>query len=114
MLREARHRAGLTQADLARRVGIDPTYLRRIENGKHDPPFSTVVRLATAVGLSLDQIARGEAVIATGVNTDRAKLLAIVERHLVQAQKALRTASNPDLVASAPPTPRSGKKVAPR
>lgn len=58
ILREARERAGLTQSDLARRVGIAPNHLVRLESGeKVDPRWSTVVRLAAALGLSLDAIA---------------------------------------------------------
>jgi transcriptional regulator with XRE-family HTH domain len=99
MLREARLRAGLKRADLARRAGIDPGYLMRIENGKHDPPFSTVVRLAAAVGLSLDRITSGDAIGVPSLEPDRAKLFALVERHLVQAQATLRKISDADIVA---------------
>lgn len=113
ILREARLRAGLKRADLARRVGIDPGYLMRIESGKHDPPFSTVVRLAAAVGASLDLIASGVATGATGADPRRTQLLASAERHLAQAQAVLRELSDAEMSrTSATPRRSSSKKGA--
>jgi len=43
-VRELRKRAGLSQRDLADRVGIDFTYLSKIENNKADPPSEDVIR----------------------------------------------------------------------
>lgn len=43
-IRELRKRAGLSQRDLADRVGIDFTYLSKIENNKADPPSEEVIR----------------------------------------------------------------------
>src|SRR5260370_26861801 len=37
-----RHRAGLTQVELARRAGIRAETLNRIEQGKHSPGVATV------------------------------------------------------------------------
>jgi transcriptional regulator with XRE-family HTH domain len=54
-LQAARQRAGLSQNQLARLAGIDPSYLNRIERGEREPPRREVVEaLADALGLSPD------------------------------------------------------------
>ena len=46
-----RHRRalGLSQAELARRAGIRPETLNRLENGKHSPSLSTVDKIDRAL-----------------------------------------------------------------
>lgn len=44
-----RHQRGLSQATVARRVGVDPSYLSRIENEKVHPTVGTAVRIAVAL-----------------------------------------------------------------
>jgi transcriptional regulator with XRE-family HTH domain len=48
-LRQLRRRRGMTQAMLADKAGVSRAYLSRLEIGQHDPPLSTVLRLATAL-----------------------------------------------------------------
>ncbi len=45
MLKEARREAGLTQEQLAERLGTKKSYISRIENGKCDLQLSTLYRL---------------------------------------------------------------------
>lgn len=49
-LREERLRAGLTQEQLAERVGTKKTYISRIENGRTDIQLSTLFRLFEGLG----------------------------------------------------------------
>ncbi len=44
-----RRRLGLTQADLARRAGIRPESLNRIERGTHSPSIATVEKIDRAL-----------------------------------------------------------------
>ena len=44
-----RRAAGLTQADLARRAGIRPATLNRIERGKATPDMPTVMKITRAI-----------------------------------------------------------------
>ena len=44
-----RRRLGLTQADLARRAGIRPESLNRIERGTHSPSITTVEKIDRAL-----------------------------------------------------------------
>ena len=45
----ARREAGLTQTELARRAGIRPETLNRIEQGKHSPSIATIEKLDRAL-----------------------------------------------------------------
>jgi len=42
---------GLTQADLAEKIGIHRPDLSDIENGKHSPTLETVEKIAKALGV---------------------------------------------------------------
>ncbi|HEX6022419.1 MAG TPA: helix-turn-helix transcriptional regulator [Solirubrobacter sp.] len=48
---------GLTQAALAERVGVHVRQIRRYERGEQQPVLGVAVRLATALGVSLDELA---------------------------------------------------------
>jgi transcriptional regulator with XRE-family HTH domain len=48
-LRLLRRRRGMTQATLADKAGVSRAYLSRLEIGQHDPPLSTILRLAKAL-----------------------------------------------------------------
>ena len=50
LLREARHHAGLSQAEVARRAGTSQPTLARYEGGHVAPSLSTVERLVHACG----------------------------------------------------------------
>jgi DNA-binding XRE family transcriptional regulator len=54
ILREAREEAGLTQEELADRVGTQKTAISRIENHAEDIKLSTIQKVAKALGKSLD------------------------------------------------------------
>lgn len=53
LIREARRRAGLTQAELARRVGTTQSAVARIERGRTDPSLHRVRAIVRACGLDL-------------------------------------------------------------
>lgn len=46
----ARNRAGLTQADVAERMGTTQSAIARIESGRRQPSMRTVQRYAQAIG----------------------------------------------------------------
>jgi len=52
-IRDQRKRLGLSQDTLALRAGIDATYLSGVENGKRNPGWHIVTRLAEELDLSL-------------------------------------------------------------
>lgn len=46
-------RKGVTQAELARRTGIKPTYISRMAHGRVNPNWRTVMVIASALNLNL-------------------------------------------------------------
>ena len=54
VLQKTRQRAGLTQADLAQRVGTTQSAISRLENGRVRPSIETIERLAKACGATLE------------------------------------------------------------
>jgi transcriptional regulator with XRE-family HTH domain len=54
LVREARKRAGLTQAELAQLAGTTQSAIARIETGDSAPSFDSVLRLLRLCGLDLD------------------------------------------------------------
>lgn len=57
-VREARRRAGLTQAELARRAGVQPQVVNRIERALVDPRMRTVTRLLASANADLALVPR--------------------------------------------------------
>lgn len=58
-VRERRLRSGIKQADLARRVGISPTYLNLIEHNRRRAGAALVAALAQALGVAEAALAEG-------------------------------------------------------
>ena len=55
-LRTLRLNKNLTQAALAKKVGVTRGYLARLEMGRHDPPLSRLRKLAKALGVPLAEL----------------------------------------------------------
>ncbi len=53
IIREARHRAGLSQRALARRAQTAQSEIARLERGRQEPTFRTLERLVRASGFDL-------------------------------------------------------------
>ena len=49
-----RQKANLTQEKLAERIGITPNHLSRIEAGRHNPYFETIMLAAKELDVSID------------------------------------------------------------
>ncbi len=59
-LREERAKAGISQRELARRLGYSPSLISQLESGMTRPSVGTLYAIVTELGLSLDHIIRGE------------------------------------------------------
>ena len=83
MLRDARHRAKLTQRQLAAKAGIPQETIARIECGRADPRINTLDRLLAACDLGLEVMPR----LGLGIDrTQIAERLGVsMERRLVVA-----------------------------
>ena len=56
-LRSLRKRAGLTQEQVAERLGVDPTFIGRLERGQRGAHWRTIRRILTAVEASVGDFA---------------------------------------------------------
>lgn len=55
-LKELRTEAGLSQFELAVRVGVTPAYIGYLENGDRDPSLSVAKRIADYFDTTVDDI----------------------------------------------------------
>ncbi|MBR5611107.1 MAG: helix-turn-helix transcriptional regulator [Bacteroidales bacterium] len=53
ILRDRRKALGMTQKELAEKVGRERTYINRIEKGETDLQLSSFIRIADALGITL-------------------------------------------------------------
>lgn len=54
-----RNEAGLSQDKLAEKADLDRTYLSGIERGVRNPGIKIVIRIASALGVTVDQLCKG-------------------------------------------------------
>ena len=55
-IKRLRKEQGLTQEALAKRAGVTREYITRLELGRHDPMFSTLVKLAKALNVNVREL----------------------------------------------------------
>jgi transcriptional regulator with XRE-family HTH domain len=72
MLCDARHRAHLTQRQLAEKAGIPQETIARIERGRADPRVNTLDRLLAACEFGLEVMPR------LGIGIDRTQIQALL------------------------------------
>ena len=58
-VRVGRARKKLSQEELAAALGIGPNAIRRVEHASNDVHFSTAIRLAEALNISIDALMEG-------------------------------------------------------
>ena len=54
-LKTIRTKKGISQGDIARSLGVSRGFVSNIENGKTNPTLATIVRLAKALGVSVNK-----------------------------------------------------------
>ncbi len=54
IIEDERHKAKLTQEQLAERIGADKSYISRLESGKTEPKVSTFYKIMAALGLTIE------------------------------------------------------------
>jgi len=55
-LKKIRTKKNITQTELAETLKVDKSFVSNIENGKTNPTLATIVKIANAVGVSLDEL----------------------------------------------------------
>jgi transcriptional regulator with XRE-family HTH domain len=58
-IREERERVGISQRELARRIGLSASMISQLESGQSKPSVSTLYAIVTELGVSLDDVFRG-------------------------------------------------------
>lgn len=59
-LREERTKAGLSQRELARRLGLSASMISQVESGLSKPSVGTLYAIVTELNVSLDHVIRGD------------------------------------------------------
>ncbi len=54
ILLDARKESGMTQSELANKIGTDKSYISRVERGLTIPSISTFYRMVSAMGLTVE------------------------------------------------------------
>jgi len=54
ILLDARKECGMTQSELADKIGTDKSYISRVERGLTIPSISTFYRMVSAMGLTVE------------------------------------------------------------
>jgi transcriptional regulator with XRE-family HTH domain len=93
-LREERTRTGISQRELARRLGLSASLISQLESGQSKPSVGTLYAIVTELNLSLDRVIRGEDFSADSVvETKRDTLSPLVhpeERHVIELASGVR------------------------
>lgn len=55
-LKRIRTKRGITQGDIVRALKVGRGYISNIENGKANPTLSTIVRIAKALNVSIEEL----------------------------------------------------------
>jgi transcriptional regulator with XRE-family HTH domain len=97
-LREERDRVGISQRELARRVGLSSSMISQIESGQSKPSVSTLYGIVTELGVSLDDLfgANGSSISPNqdGAPPDGAAdlgpMVRVEDRHVIDLDSGVR------------------------
>lgn len=99
-LREERQRQGISQRELAARLGLSPSLISQIETGRSKPSVSTLYAIVTELHLSLDRLFRGTdddtgsgraaPESAPGPGVGRGTVVHPEDRHVIELESGVR------------------------
>ncbi|HEX9122148.1 MAG TPA: helix-turn-helix domain-containing protein [Actinomycetota bacterium] len=94
-LREERVKAGISQRELARRLGLSASLISQLESGQSRPSVGTLYSIVTELGVSLDRVIRGRDYPETigsdgGSKDDRSPLVHPGERAAIELESGVR------------------------
>ena len=94
-LREERVKAGISQRELARRLGLSASLISQLESGQSRPSVGTLYAIVTELGVSLDRVIRGgDFPVAAGVDgrgkRDRSPVVHPGERAAIDLDSGVR------------------------
>src|ERR687891_1011379 len=98
-LREERDRVGISQRELARRIGLSASMISQIESGQSKPSVSTLYGIVTELGVSVDEIfggmngatsPGGEGGTEPESTTDHGPMVRVEDRHVIDLDSGVR------------------------
>ena len=98
-LREERDRLGISQRELARRIGLSASMISQIESGQSKPSVSTLYGIVTELGVSVDDIFGGgngsaapgsEEGAEPGGTTHHGAMVRLEDRHVIDLDSGVR------------------------
>jgi transcriptional regulator with XRE-family HTH domain len=99
-LREERDRLGISQRELARRIGLSASMISQIESGQSKPSVSTLYGIVTELGVSVDDIFGGANGSGAGSAkdgaadpapaTDHGPMVRMEDRHVIDLDSGVR------------------------
>lgn len=99
-LREKRDSVGISQRELARRIGLSASMISQIESGQSKPSVSTLYDIVTELGVSVDDIfgggngstaePGGEDGAESGGDTDHGPMVRLEDRHVIDLDSGVR------------------------
>ncbi len=79
-LRELRRSKGVSQRNLAEKVGVDFSYISKLENDRHSPPAAdTIVKICKALGVAPDELLASTGKIPTDIKDSLASSTSALE-----------------------------------
>ncbi|HEV8563947.1 MAG TPA: helix-turn-helix domain-containing protein [Actinomycetota bacterium] len=99
-LREQRDRVGISQRELARRIGLSASMISQIESGQSKPSVSTLYDIVNELGVSVDDIFSGgngssaepgsQDGAAPGSTTHHGPMVRLEDRHVIDLDSGVR------------------------
>lgn len=86
LLRSLRQEKGLTQAQVAKMVGVSSQHYSRIERGEYTPSLQTFLQLATVLGIDISALDTGE---EGKISSTMYEILRLLKRFSGAQQKAV-------------------------
>ena len=80
LIRELRRDSGLTQAELARRTGLQRSVLSAYEHGHRQPSVAALARIAAAAGVELQLVQRADRAATEHAGKVLAQVLDLAEQ----------------------------------
>lgn len=81
-IKKAREAKGLSQKEVALSLKMDPAQYSRIENGKTDPSFSSIEKIAKALGVDLSDLFKADEIFKDANSYDKSLMekLSLIEK----------------------------------
>lgn len=70
-IKKVREAKGLTQKEVALSLKMDASQYSRIENGKTDPSFTIVIKIAKALGITLSELFKADEIFTDVHSADK-------------------------------------------